>query len=131
MPWVRDNDDIFLLELLCKDIEERGLLLALWEDPEDKAAVGAYADFLDDKGRQASAAMLRVESGREGSYRPGMRWESPSIGSIVASGFMMGQPVGLTPLFVTSGVNIPQGSITAPNRPARRRRPPGTHSGAI
>lgn len=54
----RNQFEIFLLEAIINR-EERGLLQALQENPDDKATKAAYVDFLLDTGRPQSAELVR------------------------------------------------------------------------
>lgn len=55
---------LFLIEMLAKE-PERGLLYTCLADPADEQARLIYADYLDENGRTAGAAMLR------NGWRPG------------------------------------------------------------
>ncbi len=62
-----NNQFVFLLELLIRDNNEKGLLQSLIQNPLDEATRNAYVDYLLDNDRPQSAELVR-----KGSFTPGV-----------------------------------------------------------
>lgn len=84
------DDMAFLFETLASTTE-RGFIAALHKDPKDEVSRGAYADFLEENGRQLASKMVR-EGWTPGEYArtyPKPPISSYASGAIVHSGFSL------------------------------------------